>query len=81
MGTQASIDDLLNYSFIDLYEGFWKDGWKHGKGRLIREDGEMYQGDWVIDKEQGHGKALDHKGLFYQGKWFQGKPHGKGLEM
>lgn len=28
------------------YEGFWKDGFFHGKGRFTWSDGRTYNGEW-----------------------------------
>jgi hypothetical protein len=38
-----------------FYEGYWKDGKKEGKGRLINVDGSVYEGDMKADRVHGMG--------------------------
>ena len=41
-----------------LYEGFWKNGCRHGNsGTLIVEDGFRYEGAWVDNAMEGRGIA------------------------
>jgi hypothetical protein len=35
------------------YEGFYKEGKKHGKGKYIWGDGSFYEGDWFDNKITG----------------------------
>ena len=30
--------------FLDVYQGYWKDGQKHGKGKLTKSDGTVLDG-------------------------------------
>ena len=39
----------------ERYEGDWKDGIRHGKGRRYYSDGSIYDGGW--DRDKKHGKA------------------------
>jgi hypothetical protein len=39
-----------------LYEGFWANNLKEGKGRMISVDGDVYEGDWKAGKKSGDGK-------------------------
>ena len=43
---------------IQGYEGQWKDGLKHGKGRFIYPDGDVYDGEWQDGKAHGHGTLI-----------------------
>ena len=37
----------IKYPFSgDLYKGGWKDGEKHGTGKLTNADGAVYDGEW-----------------------------------
>ena len=39
----------------DIYEGSFKDGLKHGKGKLKTRNDRSYEGDWKNDKPHGFG--------------------------
>jgi hypothetical protein len=39
-----------------IYEGYWKDDLKHGKGRWINKDGRVYEGMFKNDLKHGIGK-------------------------
>ena len=39
----------------DLYEGYWKDGKREGKGRMFYYDGSTYEGEWKADTWNGRG--------------------------
>ena len=67
----------FSLTFADLYEGFWKDDMKNGKGRMITHKGEVYQGDWRHDVKDGYGKKYNKEGVFIQGRWKDGEAHGK----
>lgn len=34
----------------DVYEGEWRRGKRHGKGKLTRGNGQVYEGEWLDDK-------------------------------
>jgi len=36
------------------YEGQWKDGLKHGRGRFIYPDGDIYDGEWLEGKRMAN---------------------------
>ena len=71
------------------YIGEWKNGKRHGKGRIVKYsgiidkkwsfNGSEYNGEWKNDKEDGVGTLIgvdfDSK---YIGEWKNGKRHGKG---
>ena len=44
-------DKVNDFRDGDVYEGEWKDGKKHGKGKLITKDGKCYtvkfEGAWI----------------------------------
>lgn len=42
------------------YHGQWDRNKKHGKGRMVYEDGHIYEGDWVRDKRTGSATMIWH---------------------
>lgn len=61
------------------YEGEWKDGLKHGHGKLTMRDGSFYEGEFSKGEIEGHGcrfSALN--GNKYSGQFHQGEFHGTG---
>eukprot|EP00435_Cladocopium_sp_Y103_P054131 s614_g17.t1 len=58
------------------YEGQWKDGLKHGKGRFIYPDGDVYDGEWQDGKAHGHG-TYTSKQSKYVGDWQSDLKHGQ----
>ena len=42
-----------------MYEGQWRQGKKHGKGKLTWPDGKNYEGRFVDDKPHGLGTFVD----------------------
>ena len=38
-----------------LYEGWWENGLREGKGRQDEADGSQYVGDWHLGKKHGGG--------------------------
>ena len=57
------------------YEGYYKNGNRHGKGKLTYPkppgtvDQVYYDGDWNEDMQEGQGKYQYHNGDFYEGKF------------
>lgn len=49
----------LEVTKTSKYEGEWKEGTKHGKGKIIYKSGAWYEGDWVEDLISGDGKYCD----------------------
>nr|XP_020729379.1 MORN repeat-containing protein 1 isoform X4 [Odocoileus virginianus texanus] len=70
------------------YEGEWRGGKKHGRGKLLFKDGSYYEGDFVdgeITGEgcqhwalTGHGCLVDADGQVYWGSFHDNKRHGQG---
>ena len=42
----------------DLYEGYWRDSQKEGKGRMIYAHGAIYVGEWKEGQAHGRGVYL-----------------------
>lgn len=51
------------------FEGMWRNGQQHGKGRMTHADGNIYQGDFKYDKANGQGILMNVDGAFYDGEW------------
>ena len=63
-----------------MYTGEWKDGIRHGKGRLSGANGNIYEGDWLEHKKHGKGTRTWADGTVYTGEWKDDMKHGKGIE-
>jgi hypothetical protein len=62
----------------DIYNVTFKDGLKHGKGKLTTRNNRSYEGDWENDKPHGFGINTFPNGKIYTGNFFKGKPVGDG---
>lgn len=60
------------------FEGYMKDGKRHGKGVYIWQDGSRYEGDWFQDLKQGKGVFRWDNGDVYEGSFFADHREGKG---
>ena len=38
-----------------MYDGEFKKGMKHGKGKMTYPSGNYYDGEWLYDKKEGQG--------------------------
>jgi hypothetical protein len=65
-----------------MYDGFYKDGLKHGKGVEYWISGIVnYDGYWLENKRHGYGKLFYDTGeLWYDGKWDKHMYNGYGKE-
>ena len=59
------------------YEGFYKDGLRHGKGVLILGDGDVYSGEFEKGLYHGQGSLRLKNGDSYVGEFARGKGDGK----
>jgi len=61
------------YSNGDIYEGESKEGFPHGKGKMIYKkddyDRKMYEGEWKNYLYHGKGKILWTNGDTYEGEF------------
>ncbi|CEM15725.1 unnamed protein product [Vitrella brassicaformis CCMP3155] len=58
------------------YEGEWKDGKHHGKGKEFSQDRAVYEGDFVDGKREGHGEEFINGKVTYRGVWVRGEKKG-----
>ena len=72
----------LQYKVIEginsRYEGYVKNGKKHGQGTLSFKSGDKYVGQWHENKKHGQGTYIYADGEKYVGQWQNGNIHGKG---
>ncbi len=61
------------------YLGSFNDDLKHGKGKIMYEEGDSYEGDFLNDKLTGYGKYKWEDNNTYEGEFLDGNMHGKGL--
>ena len=72
-----------NQTNKDLYNGYWKDGKRHGKGtEFVPTSKITYTGDFVNDRWHGKGKMRhsDSKALMYDGDFQYDVYHGQGVQ-
>lgn len=63
----------------DVYVGDMNEaGKKHGRGRLVYENGDVYYGDWVDNRRHGMGTFIYANGNKYSGMFERGKKSGIG---
>ena len=63
----------------DIYSGDFKNGFKHGQGRLVhgRSNG-WYEGTFHYNKKEGSGVSVDSTGNRYEGVFLGNMRHGEG---
>jgi uncharacterized protein (TIGR02145 family) len=61
----------------EKYVGEWKNGKRHGKGKLKWRTGGLYEGIWKNDLRSGKGVFSSQEGI-YNGHWKGGERSGKG---
>ena len=79
-------EGLGNYFFNNgsYYKGEWKEGAKHGKGKLEIVDYYVYEGEWRDDMKHGTGEQYwvgkcKWAGDKYNGDYVEGKRQGYGV--
>ena len=61
-----------------VYDGKWKDGKRHGRGKMTFSNGRVYDGEWKGGKCHGLGKITYSDGREYDGEWKESTSHGRG---
>ncbi|XP_071502840.1 MORN repeat-containing protein 1-like [Diadema antillarum] len=62
------------------YEGEWKEGKKHGHGKLLMADGSYYEGEFINGEIEGHGfRKWAATGNTYSGQFYNGELNGHGV--
>lgn len=60
------------------YNGDWKSGQMHGRGKYLFEDGKAYEGEWMANRPHGDGKEEYLGNLAYEGGYSRGDYQGNG---
>lgn len=63
------------------FEGYMKEGKRHGKGVYVWQDGSRYEGDWFKDLKQGKGVFRWDNGDVYEGSFYADHREGKGKKI
>lgn len=61
------------YPNKSTYVGQYKNGWRHGEGIMIGDDGSKYEGLWANDHRNGVGRFIHADGDCYDGEWVEDK--------
>ena len=67
------------YSNGNKYQGSFKNGKRHGKGKFIWASGALYEGNWVEGKREGQGQEILANGTIYVGGFKNDLKDGKGV--
>ncbi|MCT4634235.1 MAG: stalk domain-containing protein [Firmicutes bacterium] len=59
------------------FEGFYRNGFKDGQGKLVWNSGDSYEGNWKRSKKHGYGVYTWSSGSKYEGNWVNDNMHGK----
>ena len=69
-----------NYDINTInYEGKWKRGLRHGKGKNTYKSGNVYEGQWKEGLRHGKGKIIYKNGAVYKGIWKDDQKDGVGF--
>ncbi|TNV82115.1 hypothetical protein FGO68_gene15861 [Halteria grandinella] len=57
----------------DQYIGMWKNGKRHGKGKLVYTTIGSYEGEWEFGYYHGYGRRTQQNGEYQDGSWNRSK--------
>lgn len=69
---------VKRYDTGGIYEGEFKDGKQHGRGKFTLPGGYEYEGEWVEGRIEGKGRVKYANGSIYEGALKEGAPSGHG---
>ncbi|KAF4690296.1 hypothetical protein FOZ60_000365 [Perkinsus olseni] len=82
--TQWTADGAGQRKVAAVYEGQWKDGFIHGRGKM-KTANTAYEGEWHMGVIQGEGEMQwefdGGRREVYKGQWEAGLQHGKGVHI
>ncbi|NQY74905.1 MAG: hypothetical protein HRT90_09115, partial [Candidatus Margulisbacteria bacterium] len=64
-----------------VYDGEWKEGEMHGRGKMTYASGAVYDGERKKGKRHGRGKMTYADGEVYDGEFKNGLRHGDGISV
>ena len=79
-----SLEKLTDKNVDIVYQGYWQNGLRHGKGTLINKNGETYKGYWKNNKRHGEGTItsnVPNNKYVFTGKFVDDKKNGEGKEV
>ena len=68
-----------SYPNGELYDGYFLDGIREGRGKYNYTNGDKYDGEWKQNMKHGIGKMVYNKKGEYHGYWENGRRHGEGM--
>ncbi len=78
--TRGSLESgELKYDNGDVFVGTFRDGKRHGEGKLVKSNGDVYEGYFLKDELNGKGEILYAKGDHYEGRFKDSKLNGQGF--
>jgi hypothetical protein len=78
-GKMNGPDGKMVYKDGRIFVGDWKDGKRHGYGKMKFPDGRKFDGPWKEDKMDGPGGVMKYPdGRSYRGDWKDSQKHGSG---
>lgn len=70
---------IVRFASGNIYEGNYKNNFRHGHGKMVFESGNVYEGNWLNGKYHGYGKqTLSNGQVYYEGNFNNGAQHGFG---
>ena len=67
---------VYRYANGDVYDGLWKAGKRHGRGKMTYKNGDYYDGEWLDGNWHGQGLYRDYNRMRqYEGGFQDGKLH------
>lgn len=76
-GDQSELVGVLDEE-VGIYCGEFRDGVKHGRGKMIFKNKEVYNGEWKNGIIEGFGKRYYNNGFYYIGSFANGMRNGFG---
>ena len=70
---------IIRYKSGRIYEGYWKNGLRHGEGSEIFSNKNRFEGTYLNGKPEGNGVYYWKTGEIYEGSWKNGLKHGNGI--
>ena len=78
-GEEVELRQNIDFNNSLYYGEMSKNNKKHGRGILIKANGDKYEGQWQNDKANGNGKLIYSNGDIYEGEWVDDKKNGFGI--
>lgn len=75
-GEGTSYDNEENFNIV--YQGQFKNGYKHGRGKMFFKNGDSYEGDFRKNMKQGRGRYNFKSGTYWEGNFDDDKMNGEG---